>query len=149
MGAEKAEADKDGFKKTTFTALKNTSGANEATKDTFKDAINANTAKINKGLKFKGDTNNGEQQLYLGSTLTIKGAETTAQTSTQGAGAAKHQNITTTAKDGGILEIALNQNLKDITYIGKDDNNVLTFENCTRVTGGTSPTPSLKGGGAS
>ncbi|WP_143432688.1 hypothetical protein, partial [Histophilus somni] len=148
LGAEKAEADKDGFKKTTFTALKNTSGANEATKDTFKDAINANTAKINKGLKFKGDTNNGsngEQQLYLGSTLTIKGAETTAQTSTQGAGAAKHQNITTTAKDGGILEIALNTNLKDITSIGKDENNVLTFKNST--SGGNSA--DLKVGGAS
>ncbi|QEH10548.1 hypothetical protein E4M08_01195 [Histophilus somni] len=149
LGAEKAEADKDGFKKTTFTALKNTSGANEATKDTFKDAINANTAKINEGLKFKGDGSNSEQQLYLGSTLTIKGAETTAQTPAQGAGTAKHQNITTTAKNGGILEIALNQNLKDITSIGKDDNNVLTFENGTSGTGGTSPTASLKVGGAS
>ncbi|WP_143432472.1 hypothetical protein, partial [Histophilus somni] len=150
LGAEKAEADKDGFKKTTFTALKNTSGANEATKDTFKDAINANTAKINEGLKFKGDTNNGsngEQQLYLGSTLTIKGAETTAQTSTQGAGAAKHQNITTTAKDGGILEIALNTNLKDITSIGKDENNVLTFKNSTSGSSGGNSVE-LKVGGA-
>ncbi|WP_249960958.1 YadA-like family protein [Histophilus somni] len=143
LGAEKND-NKDGFKKTTFTALKNTSGANEATKDTFKDAINANTAKINEGLKFKGD-NGGDKQLYLGSTLTIKGAETTAQTSTQGAGAAKHQNITTTAKDGGILEIALNTNLKDITSIGKDENNVLTFKNST--SGGNSA--DLKVGGAS
>ncbi|THA20719.1 hypothetical protein E5361_09690, partial [Histophilus somni] len=146
LGAEKAEADKDGFKKTTFTALKNTSGANEATKDTFKDAINANTAKINEGLKFKGD-NGGDKQLYLGSTLTIKGAETTAQTSTQGAGAAKHQNITTTAKDGGILEIALNTNLKDITSIGKDGDNVLTFKNSTSGSSGGNSVE-LKVGGA-
>ncbi|WP_143432473.1 hypothetical protein, partial [Histophilus somni] len=143
LGAEKAEADKDGFKKTPFTALKDTSGQNGTAKDTFKSAIQANIDKINEGLKFKGDGSNSEQQLYLGSTLTIKGAGTTA------AGAAKHQNITTTAKNGGILEIALNQNLKDITSIGKDDNNVLTFENGTSGTGGTSPTASLKVGGAS
>ncbi|TEW26947.1 hypothetical protein E2R48_10120, partial [Histophilus somni] len=151
LGAEKAEADKDGFKKTTFTELKNTSGQNGTAKDTFKSAIQANIDKINEGLKFKGDTNNGsngEQQLYLGSTLTIKGAETTAQTSTQGAGAAKHQNITTTAKNGGILEIALNQDLKGITSIGKDGDNVLTFANgASGTSGGNSA--ELKVGGAS
>ncbi|QQF66652.1 hypothetical protein JFL60_05685 [Histophilus somni] len=56
LGAEKAEADKDGFKKTTFTELKNTSGQNGTAKDTFKSAIQANIDKINEGLKFKGDT---------------------------------------------------------------------------------------------
>ncbi|QQF79516.1 hypothetical protein [Histophilus somni] len=78
----------------------------------------------------------GKLGLYLGSTLTIKGAETTAQTSIQGAGAAKHQNITTTAKNGGILEIALNQDLKGITSIGKDGDNVLTFANGASGTSG-------------
>ncbi|THA49615.1 hypothetical protein E5431_07390, partial [Histophilus somni] len=153
LGAEKEDKGKAGFKLPTFAKLKNANGAEDAAPLTFKDAIDKNIAKLNKGLKFKGDKsdgNNGEaKQLYLGSTLTIKGAEITAQTPAQGAGAAKHQNITTIAKNGGILEIALNQDLKGITSIGKDENNVLTFANSASGTSGTSPTATLKVGGAS
>ncbi|QQF85329.1 hypothetical protein JFL55_05830 [Histophilus somni] len=153
LGAEKEDKGKAGFKLPTFAKLKNANGAEDAAPTTFKQAIEKSIETINKGLKFKGDksagSNNEAKQLYLGSTLTIKGAESTAQTPAQGAGAAKHQNITTTAKDGGILEIALNTNLKDITSIGKDENNVLTFKNSTSGSSGTSPTATLKVGGAS
>ncbi|WP_406811996.1 YadA-like family protein [Histophilus somni] len=150
LGAEVDKSSKT-FKNSSFAKLKDASG-NETSSNapsTFKDAIDKNIAKLNEGLKFKGDKsdgNNGEaKQLYLGSTLTIKGAETTAQTPAQGADAAKHQNITTMAKDGGILEIALNEELKGITSIGKDKNNVLTFKNGS--SGGNSV--ELKVGGAS
>ncbi|WP_143432641.1 ESPR-type extended signal peptide-containing protein, partial [Histophilus somni] len=82
LGAEKNDRG-DGFKKTTFTALKDTSGGNQATKDTFKDAINANISKINEGLKFAVETGGGAQSSMasgngpltrqLGSTLTFGG----------------------------------------------------------------------------
>ncbi|QQF78069.1 hypothetical protein [Histophilus somni] len=49
LGAEKAEADKDGFKKTTFTELKNTSGQNGTAKDTFKSAIKLILTKSTRG----------------------------------------------------------------------------------------------------
>lgn len=73
--------------------------------------------------KFKGDNGDPAKQLYLGSTLTIKGADTVA--SSAGANSAPHRNITTTAKDDGILEIALNQDLKGISSIsGKNGSEV-------------------------
>ncbi|ACA31577.1 YadA domain protein [Histophilus somni 2336] len=151
LGAEVDSGTKQ-FKATTFTKLKDKDGSETSpAPTTFKQAIEKSIETINKGLKFKGDksagSNNEAKQLYLGSTLTIKGAESTAQTPAQGAGVAKHQNITTTAKDGGILEIALNTNLKDITSIGKDGDNVLTFANgASGSSGGNSAV--LKVGGS-
>lgn len=111
LGAEKAEADKDGFKQSKFTAVQYKRDTQEQAKakDTFKGAIDETIIAINKGLKFDGNSG-GPKDLKLGDTLTIKGADTVA--SSAGANSAPHRNITTTAKDDGILEIALNQDLK-------------------------------------
>ncbi|THA20720.1 hypothetical protein E5361_09685, partial [Histophilus somni] len=157
LGAEKEDKGKAGFKLPTFAKLKNANGAEDAAPLTFKDAIDKNIAKLNEGLKFKGD-NGGDKQLYLGSTLTIKGATGPASKPTTSAGSSSassagqngvdtHQNIFTTAKDTGILEIALNKDLKGITSIGKDENNVLTFANgASGTSGGNSAV--LKVGGS-
>ncbi|WP_406812058.1 YadA-like family protein [Histophilus somni] len=156
LGAEKNDDGKFGFKQSKFEALKSGNGASGTatqTAMTFKQAIDKNIAKINEGLKFKGD-NGGDKQLYLGSTLTIKGATgdassppTSAGSGLTSTGTDTHQNIFTTAKDTGILEIALNKDLKGITSIGKDTDNVLTFANgASGTSGGNSAV--LKVGGS-
>uniref|UniRef100_UPI000A604596 hypothetical protein n=1 Tax=Histophilus somni TaxID=731 RepID=UPI000A604596 len=157
LGAEVDKSSKT-FKATTFTKLKNENGlADDTVKaaTTFKEAIEKSIETINKGLKFKGDTGN-EITRQLGSTLTIKGATgdasspaTSAGSGSTSTGTDTHQNIFTTAKDTGILEIALNKDLKGITSIGKDGDNVLTFANGASGSSGTSPTATLKVGGAS
>ncbi|THA40403.1 hypothetical protein E5428_09475, partial [Histophilus somni] len=156
LGAEKADADKDGFKQSTFAKV-DYHGNTNGTKSTFREAINETITAINKGLKFDGDSG-GPKDLKLGSTLTIKGATGPASKPTTSAGSSSassagqngvdtHQNIFTTAKDTGILEIALNKDLKGITSIGKDTDNVLTFANgASGTSGGNSAV--LKVGGS-
>ncbi|WP_249963704.1 YadA-like family protein [Histophilus somni] len=128
LGAEKADTG-DGFKKSKFDVVKTSDNATDSNPEksakTFKKAIEDNIAAINKGLKFAGD-NDGEKQLYLGSTLNIKGAkgEASSASSTPSAGSNSassdttnnHQNIFTKASDTG-LEIALNEALQGISSI--------------------------------
>ncbi|TDF37143.1 hypothetical protein E3U35_09765 [Histophilus somni] len=124
LGAE--VNDKKEFTKTTFTKLKDATKKDDevVAQMTFKGAIEESIKTINKGLKFKGDTNgsgNGDsQQLYLGSTLTITGAKgdasSPATSAVQNGATNTHQNIfTKTSKD--TLEIALNKDLKGISTI--------------------------------
>ncbi|WP_406812310.1 YadA-like family protein [Histophilus somni] len=123
LGAEKADNGKDGFKQSKFDEVKTSDNATasnpEKSEKTFKKAIEDNIAAINKGLKFAGD-NDGEKQLYLGSTLNIKGAK--GEASSAGSNSASsdttnnHQNIFTKASDTG-LEIALNEALQGISSI--------------------------------
>ncbi|THA20984.1 hypothetical protein E5361_08370, partial [Histophilus somni] len=147
LGAEKAEADKDGFKQSTFTAVQYKRDTQEQAKakETFKGAIDETIIAINKGLKFDGNSG-GPKDLKLGDTLTIKGTDTVA--SSAGTNSAPHRNITTTAKDGGILEIALNQDLKGISSIsGKKGSGsaVAKIDFTSGGTGsGTSTSPTVK-----
>ncbi|THA44659.1 hypothetical protein E5429_05040 [Histophilus somni] len=71
LGAEVDDTSKQ-FKQTTFTKLKATDGTDTNVKasETFRNAINANIAKLNQGFKFGDGTN--QETLYLGSTLKIQ-----------------------------------------------------------------------------
>ncbi|WP_075290784.1 YadA-like family protein [Histophilus somni] len=155
LGAKKADSDGDGFKMPTFAKLKDASGSdsNSKTPSTFKDAIDKNIAKLNEGLKFKGDTNgsggsNSEQQLYLGSTLNIKGAKGDASSPATSAGQNgapnTHQNIfTKTSKD--TLEIALNKDLKGISTISGQNGGGSAVAKIEFTNGSGSPTsPTVK-----
>ncbi|WP_249960688.1 YadA-like family protein [Histophilus somni] len=149
LGAEKADTG-DGFKKSKFDVVKTSDNATdsnpEKSEKTFKKAIEDNIAAINKGLKFAGD-NDGEKQLYLGSTLNIKGAK--GEASSAGSNSASsdttnnHQNIFTKASDTG-LEIALNEALQGISSIsgkkGTDGSAVAKID----FTSGGSTNPTVK-----
>ncbi|OZN25541.1 hypothetical protein CFY87_02775 [Actinobacillus seminis] len=71
LGAEKADNDKTGFKKSTFTAV-NYQGSKNKSPQTFRDAINESIAAINKGLKFAGNEGTAFTS-QLGVTVNIKG----------------------------------------------------------------------------
>ncbi|MFY1027036.1 hypothetical protein ACE4RU_04705, partial [Actinobacillus seminis] len=105
LGAE-VNSDKE-FEQSNFDKV-HYAGTTKNTTNTFRDAINETITAINKGLKFTGNTG-GDKQLQLGDKLTIQGKEDTAN--------GNHKNITTEAKDSGILEIALNEELKEIVSI--------------------------------
>uniref|UniRef100_Q0I2J5 Autotransporter adhesin n=1 Tax=Histophilus somni (strain 129Pt) TaxID=205914 RepID=Q0I2J5_HISS1 len=149
LGAEKADTG-DGFKKSKFDVVKTNGNATdsnpEKSEKTFKKAIEDNIAAINKGLKFASD-NDGEKQLYLGSTLNIKGAK--GEASSAGSNSASsdttnnHQNIFTKASDTG-LEIALNEALQGISSIsgkkGTDGSAVAKID----FTSGGSTSPTVK-----
>uniref|UniRef100_Q0I1T5 Autotransporter adhesin n=2 Tax=Pasteurellaceae TaxID=712 RepID=Q0I1T5_HISS1 len=150
LGAEKADSG-DGFKKSKFDVVKtsdNTTDSNpEKSEKTFKTAIEDNIAAINKGLKFAGD-NDGEKQLYLGSTLNIKGAK--GEASSAGSNSASsdttnnHQNIFTKASDTG-LEIALNEALQGISSIsGKKGTDGSAVAKIDFTSSGTSTSPTVK-----
>ncbi|WP_406812074.1 YadA-like family protein [Histophilus somni] len=157
LGAE--VNDKKEFTKTTFTKLKDATKKDDevVAQMTFKGAIEESIKTINKGLKFKGDTNgsgNGDsQQLYLGSTLTITGAKgdasSPATSAVQNGATNTHQNIfTKTSKD--TLEIALNKDLKGISTIsgqqGTSGNGsaVAKIEFNSTASGGNGSTPNVK-----
>ncbi|ACA32034.1 hypothetical protein BTV20_09625 [Histophilus somni] len=147
LGAEKNDTG-DGFKKSKFDAVKTgdtvNSQAQVKSEKPFKTAIEDNITAINKGLKFAGDNGGEAKQLYLGSTLTIKGATGPASKPTTSAGqngAGTHQNIFTTAKNTGILEIALNEELKGIKSVANGDD--VKIELKTTGTGGNGTTKSI------
>ncbi|MFY1026896.1 hypothetical protein ACE4RU_03950, partial [Actinobacillus seminis] len=150
LGAEVDTSTKK-FKQTTFIKLKdeNGQGGMVAAATTFKEAIEKSIETINKGLKFKGDNGDPAKQLYLGSTLTIKGADTVSATSGPSTSTPTHKNISTTSKEGGILEIALNENLKEITSIvgknaGGNTSKVSKIEFNSTASGGNGSTPNVK-----
>ncbi|WP_075321222.1 YadA-like family protein [Histophilus somni] len=156
LGAEKNDTG-DGFKKSKFDVVKTANTVNSQTQakseKSFKTAIEDNITAINKGLKFKGDGSSSEQQLYLGSTLNIKGAKGDASSPATSAGqngaTNTHQNIfTKTSKD--TLEIALNEELKGISSISGKNNSgsngsaVAKIEFNSTASGGNGSTPNVK-----
>ncbi|WP_075294015.1 YadA-like family protein [Histophilus somni] len=154
LGAEVNSSTKQ-FTNSSFAKLKDENGQeNGRSATTFKQAIDESIKTINKGLKFKGDGSSSEQQLYLGSTLTIKGAtgdaSSLATSSSAGQNSAgTHQNIfTKTSKD--TLEIALNKDLKGISTIsgqqgtGGNGSAVAKIEFNSTASGGNGSMPNVK-----
>ncbi|TDF35906.1 hypothetical protein E3U35_10785, partial [Histophilus somni] len=135
LGAEKADTGTDGFKKTTFTAVSYNGNGTNAGKSTFREAIEDTITAINKGLKFAGNTG-GEQSLKLGDILNIKGKEDSSN--------GNHKNITTKSSNNNEITIELNNTLKGINSVGKDNNNILSFSNGSNS---STSTATLKVGG--
>ncbi|WWO73214.1 YadA-like family protein [Histophilus somni] len=95
LGAEVEDANKTGFKKSEFTALLSSPSTNppqpqgqtQKTAMTFKDAIEANIAKLNSGFVFGSGDESGEQGThYLGDKLIIKAGAVDKPSTTQDGG---------------------------------------------------------------
>ncbi|MFY1027995.1 YadA-like family protein [Actinobacillus seminis] len=119
LGAEKAEDDKTGFKKSTFAKLMPVDGTDTMVKasDNFRDAINANIKKLNEGLKFKADMgdDNGTKTHYLGSIVSVVKLEGTPT----GAGAGQ-PNISDYKGDNLITKYSFNSGNPKIEIGFKD-----------------------------